>query len=305
MSVSLRGGAPPSSSGRRREARTGFLLVLPSTLVFLIFVLGPLLAVAVLSLTKYDVLSAPTFVGPQNYLTLLADPRLATAYRNTIVYVVADVLIMNTVSLVLAVLLNRHMPPALRIILRSAYFFPSLVALVYVSVIWQGLLQDQVGVVNYYITSLGGPQVPWLSSQEMAIPTVVLVNEWRNLGFGLLIFLAALQDVPKELTESAEIDGAGFWTTVRRIQIPLISPAIFLNITLIVIGSFQLFESIIVLTAGGPGDASRSVVMYLTEQAFSGFRMGYASAISVTLFLIILVATAIQFRLRRNWVHYE
>ena len=121
----------------------------------------------------------------------------------------------------------------------------------------------------------------------------------------MLIFLAALQDVPREVTEAAEVDGAGSWTTFRRITVPLISPAIFFNVTLTVIGAFQIFESIMVLTGGGPGDASRSVAMYIYEQGFQTFRVGYASAIAVTLFGIIMVVTLVQFRVRRSWVFHE
>ena len=134
---------------------------------------------------------------------------------------------------------------------------------------------------------------------------MVVVDVWRNVGLAMLIFVAALQDVPAELEEAAQIDGAGPFTTFRKIIMPMISQAIFFNVTITVIGAFQIYESIIVLTSGGPGDSTRSVVMYLAERAFSSFQIGYASAIAMTLFAVILTATLIQFRLRRSWVHYE
>jgi multiple sugar transport system permease protein len=134
---------------------------------------------------------------------------------------------------------------------------------------------------------------------------VIIVDVWRNVGFAMLIYLAALQDVPRDLEEAAKVDGANAWQSFRKVTVPLISPAIFFNVTLTIIGAFQIFESIIVLTDGGPGDASRSVVMYLAERGFEQFRMGYASAIAVTLFLIIMSLTLVQFRLRRRWVFYE
>jgi multiple sugar transport system permease protein len=290
---------------RQREAAAGYLFVLPSLLGFAIFVLGPLLAALLISFTRYDILTPPRFVGLDNYARLLTDPRLLKSYANTIVYVVAAVVLINGLALVLASLLNRRLPKAIRYLLRSAYFFPSLIALVYVSIIWQALLQRDTGIVNFYLSTAGGPRIDWLNSTTGAVASVIIVDVWRNVGFAMLIFLAALQDVPREITEAAEVDGAGPITVFRRITLPLISPAIFFTVTMTMIGAFQIFESIIVLTGGGPGDASRSVVMYLAEKAFTEFQMGYGSAIAMTLFAIILVLTLVQFRLRRSWVHYE
>jgi len=134
---------------------------------------------------------------------------------------------------------------------------------------------------------------------------VVIVDTWRNLGFAMLIYVAALQEVPKEMVEAARVDGANEWQVFRRIVLPMISQATFFNITITIIGAFQIYESVIVLTRGGPGDASRSVVMYIAEVAFNKFDMGYASAIAVTLFIIIMLVTLAQFRLRKSWVNNE
>ncbi|MDQ6795341.1 MAG: sugar ABC transporter permease [Chloroflexota bacterium] len=299
------GGQRGLTTELRREAATGYLFILPVFVGFLLFVLGPVIAAVALSLTRYDLITPPTFVGLSNYQRMFADPRLLTTYANTVIYVIAAVVLMNVLGLGLAVLLNRHLPFGLRSLLRSAYFFPSLVGLAYVSIIWQALFQPDVGVMNYYLTELGGPRIPWSSSTAWAIPSVVIVDVWKNVGFGMLIFLAALQDVPKEIVEAAQVDGASPWSVFRRVTIPMISPAIFFNVTLTIVGAFQIFESIVVLTGGGPADASRSVVMYIYEQAFQNFRIGYGSAIAVTLFVIIMVVTIIQFRLRRSWVYYE
>jgi multiple sugar transport system permease protein len=306
--MTVSGGVPARrglTTERRREAATGLLFVAPALIGFLLFVLGPLIAALALSFTRYDLISPPTFVGVANFQRMLGDQRLITTYGNTVIYVLAAVVLMNALGLGLAVLLNRKLPTILRNLLRSAYFFPSLVGLAYVSIIWQALFQPDVGVVNYYLTELGGPRIPWSSSKEWAIPSVVIVDIWKNVGFGMLIFLAALQDVPREVVEAAEVDGAGPFAIFRKITVPMISPAIFFNVTLTIVGAFQIFESIVVLTRGGPADASRSIVMYIYEQTFQSFRIGYGSAIAVTLFLIILVVTAVQFRLRRSWVYYE
>lgn len=305
MTLTATAPAPSPRSGRRDEAITGYLFIAPSVVGFLLFVLGPLLAALLISFTKYDIVNPPEFVGLKNYARMLTDDRLAKSYGNTFIYVAAAVILINCLGLMLAVLINRKLPTSLTYLLRSAYFFPSLVALVYVSVIWQALFQRDTGIINYYLASVGGPRVDWLNSPGGSIWSVIIVDTWRNVGFAMLIFLAALQEVPRDIIEASKIDGAGAFTRFRRIIVPFISPAVFFNVTITVIGAFQIYESIIVLTGGGPGDSSRSIVMYIAEQAFQQQRMGYASAIAMTLFLLILGATALQFRFRRKWVHSE
>lgn len=284
---------------------TGYAFIAPSVAGFLIFVLGPLLAAITLSFTKYNILRPPQFVGLDNYTRLFTDTRLLQTYGNTFIYVIAAVVLINVIALAAAAFINQHMPTWLTYTFRSAYFFPYLVALVYVSIIWQALFQKDTGIINYYLANLGLPRVDWLNSAEFSKVSVIIVDTWRNVGFAMLIYVAALQEVPKEMLEAAEVDGASAWQRFRAITFPMISQATFFNVTTTIIGAFQIYESIIVLTRGGPGDSSRSVVMYLTEKAFNDFDMGYASAIAVTLFIIILVVTMIQFRVRRNWVHYE
>jgi multiple sugar transport system permease protein len=289
----------------RREALAGYLLILPSYLGFLLFVAGPVVAVFYYSLTNFDLLTPPEFIGLGNYERMLSDSRLHTTYANTIVYVIAAVTGITGLGLLLAVMLNRRLPRALRYIVRSAYFFPSLVGLVYVSIIFQALFQFDIGIINYYLGLIGISPIRWLNSAEGAVLSVIIVDVWRNLGLAMLIFLAALQDVPRDLEEAARVDGANGWRIFRSVQIPVISPAIFFVITITMIGAFQIFESIVVLTGGGPGDASRSVTMYLAQRGFEQFRMGYASAISVSLLVILVVLTLVMFRLRRRWVFYE
>ncbi len=307
MTVTAPAASPARStrSGRRGEEIAGYMFIAPSILGFLLFVLGPLVAALLISFTKYDIVNPPKFVGLDNYTRMLSDDRLLKSYGNTLIYVAAAVILINCIGLGLAVLINRKLPTSVKYLLRSAYFFPSLVALVYVSVIWQALFQRDTGIINYYLTSAGGPRVDWLNSPGGSIWSVIIVDTWRNVGFAMLIFLAALQEVPRDIIEASEIDGAGAFTRFRRIIVPQISPAVFFNVTITVIGAFQIYESIIVLTGGGPGDSSRSIVMYIAEQAFQQQRMGYASAIAMTLFLFILAATSLQFRFRRKWVHSE
>jgi multiple sugar transport system permease protein len=297
--------APAGSRLRRREAPSGYLFVSPSIVGFLVFVLGPLMAVIYLSFTRYDVITSPEWVGLENYRQLISDDRLHTVYGNTLLYVAAAVVFINAFALGLAALINRDLPRGLTTLFRSVYFFPSLISLVYISLIWQALFQRDTGLVNYYLQQLGFDPVNWLNSTSGSRWTVIIVDVWRNIGMAMLIYIAALQDVPKELEEAAQVDGAGPFAVFRRITLPMISQAVFFNVTITVIGAFQIFESVIVLTSGGPGDSTRSVVMYLAEQAFSDYQIGYASAIAITLFAIILAVTAIQFRVRRKWVLHE
>ncbi|KRE64222.1 hypothetical protein ASG92_19390 [Arthrobacter sp. Soil736] len=307
------GAAGPGAPGRtsrlsavkRQDALTGYAFTAPTIIGFVIFVLGPLIAAFYLSLTKYNILTAPKFVGFDNYVRMFRDERLATTYGNTVLYVGAAVVLINAFALLFAVLINQRLPKGLTYVFRSAYFFPYLVALVYVSIIWQALFQKDTGIMNYYIAGLGGEKIDWLNSPEFSKLSVIIVDTWRNVGFSMLIFVAALQEVPKDMVEAARMDGANEWQVFRRIVVPMISQATFFNITITIIGAFQIYESIIVLTRGGPGDASRSVVMYIAEVAFNKFDMGYASAIAVTLFIIIMLVTLLQFRLRKSWVNNE
>ncbi|MCL3859807.1 carbohydrate ABC transporter permease [Actinotalea sp. K2] len=284
---------------------TGYAFIAPSVIGFLLFILGPVVAALFLSTTRYTILRPPRFVGLDNYTRMLSDDRLLQTYGNTFIYVIAAVILINAIALTAAVLISQNMPTWLTTIFRSAYFFPYLVALVYVSIIWQALFQKDTGVLNYYLSQVGVAPIDWLNSPGMSKVTVIIVDTWRNIGFAMLIYVAAIQEVPKEMLEAAEVDGAGPWRRFRSITFPMISQATFFNITTTVIGAFQIYESIIVLTRGGPGDSSRSVVMYLAEKAFSDYDMGYASAIAVSLFVLILLVTLVQFRVRRTWVHYE
>lgn len=290
---------------RRRNALTGYAFTAPTIIGFVAFILGPLIAAIYLSLTKYNILTPPRFVGLDNYIRMFSDQRLAITYGNTILYVVAAVILINGFALMFAILINQKLPRALTYVFRSAYFFPYLVALVYVSIIWQALFQKDTGIINYYIAGLGGEKIDWLNSPQFSRVSVIIVDTWRNVGFSMLIYVAALQEVPKEMVEAAKVDGANEWQIFRRIIVPMISQATFFNITITIIGAFQIYESIIVLTRGGPGDASRSVVMYIAEVAFNKFDMGYASAIAVTLFVIIMLVTILQFRIRKSWVNNE
>jgi multiple sugar transport system permease protein len=289
----------------QREALAGYLFILPTFLGYTTFVIGPILAAIGISLTSYDMLSPPRLVGLANYAQLLSDPRLRVVYLNTFIFTIFAVTFNIGVGLALAVLINRRMPAALRYLFRTAYFFPTLVALVYCAIIWQFLYQKDTGIINYYLSFLKIAPIPWLSSKQWVMPSIIILDVWKNTGFAMLVFLAGLQNISQEYYESAQLDGANRWQLFRHITLPLITPTLFFNLIIYMIGALQVFDSIIALTNGGPGDASRSLVMYIVETAFQQFQMGYASAIAITLFVIIMFLTLLQFRLGQRWVHYD
>ena len=286
------------------EKLAGYFFVGPSLIGYLAFVLGPLIAAIGLSFTHYDVLSPPRLNGFGNYARLIADPRLATVYRNTAFFALASVSLTVSLGVLLAVAVNQRLPGPLKYALRTAYFFPVLVGMIYAAMVWKFLFNRDLGVVNYYLHFFQVPPIAWLTSSNWALWSVILVYVWKNVGFTMLTTLAGLQNISREIYEAARIDGAMPVTAFFRITIPLLTPVLLFNVTITSINTLQEFDSIVALTNGGPGDASRSVVMYLYDKAFRSFDMGYASAIAVTLFGFIGLLTLLQLWGSRRWVHY-
>jgi multiple sugar transport system permease protein len=281
-----------------------YLFVAPTLSGYLLFVLGPLIAAIVLSFTHYDMMSPPRLVGFSNYARLISDARLAVVYKNTALFALTAVVLTVGIGTFLGVAVNKRLPAFLKYILRTAYFFPVLVGMIYAAMVWKFLFNRDLGVVNYYLHFFNVPPIPWLTSSAWAIWSVILVYVWKNVGFTMLTTLAGLQNISEELYEAARIDGAKPHTVLFRITIPLLSPVILFNVTITMINTLQEFDSIVALTNGGPGDASRTVVMYIYDKAFRSFDMGYASAIAVTLFAVISIVTLLQLWGSRRWVHY-
>jgi multiple sugar transport system permease protein len=286
------------------DSLSAYIFVAPTLSGYLLFVLGPLIAAIVLSFTHYDMMSPPRLVGFSNYARLISDARLAVVYKNTALFAVTAVILTVGIGTLLGVAVNKRLPAFLKYILRTAYFFPVLVGMIYAAMVWKFLFNRDLGVVNYYLHFFNVPPIPWLTSSTWAIWSVILVYVWKNVGFTMLTTLAGLQNISEELYEAARIDGAKPHTVLFRITIPLLSPVILFNVTIAMINTLQEFDSIVALTNGGPGDASRTVVMYIYDKAFRSFDMGYASAIAVTLFVVISIVTLLQLWGSRRWVHY-
>ena len=298
-------GLLPELTPKRREAFVGYLFILPTYIGFTIFILYPLVESVRISFQEFSLLRGSTYIGLDNYVQMFADARLRIAYVNTIIFTLFAVFFNAGIGLILAVMLNRRLPVLMRNVYRSIFFFPVLIAHTYIAVIWRFLYQQDTGVINYYLGVFGVEPIPWLSNAHWAMAAIIILDVWKNTGFAMLVFLAGLQSIPNEYYEAAQLDGANERQLFFRITIPLLSPTIFFILVIFMIGALQVFDTIIVLTQGGPGDATRSVVLYVYEIAFRTFNMGYAAAVSMTLFAIILALTALQFWISRRWVHYE
>ena len=301
----LNRGSPRGGRMQRRVTIGAALFLLPSTALFVVFVFGPIIASLILTLFRWDGLSSATFVGLDNYRTLLHDPLVRTVLQNTVVFVVGDVAIKMALALILAVLAHRYLGRILNTLFRGIIFFPVIVSGVAVGIIWQWLMNTSLGMINYYLGSINLPQVAWLDSSATALWSLILVDVWRNVGFSFVVFTAGLQGISQQLYEAAAVDGAGEWSRFRSITLPLLSPTTYFLLVINLIGAFQFFDLSYVMTDGGPGDSTRTIVYYIYDTGFRFFRFGYASTLSMVLFLILVALTLLQVRMSRRWVFYQ
>lgn len=287
----------------RAQARAGYLFVLPTSVLYLTFVLAPVALTVILSFSFYDPMLGSHWVGLENYTRFFSDSRSLQIFWNTLRFTFFAVTFNVSVGLLLAVALNRAMPAWLLYFFRLAFFLPVMIAIAFAAIVWSYFLDKDLGVANYYLRLFGLPGVPWLTDSSVAMTSIIIVDVWKNTGFFMIIFIAALQGVPKSLMEAAAMDGTPAWRRFFRITLPYISPVVFFAIVYASIGALQVYESIVILTQGGPGDATRSLSILIVEQGFGSFQIGYAAAISVVMTLIILAITAVQQILSRKWVH--
>lgn len=290
---------------KRRESMAAGLFLLPSTVLFVLFVLSPIIASFVLTFFRWDGLSSGTFIGLDNYRTLFHDSLVRTVLTNTVVFVVGDTFVKMVLALLLAVVVHRYLGRFLRTLFRGVIFFPVIVSGVAVGIIWQWLMNTSLGLINYYAGALGLPTTAWLDSSSTALSSLIIVDVWRNIGFSFVVFTAGLQGISSSLYEAAAVDGAGEWSQFWSVTLPLLSPTTYFLLVINLIGAFQFFDLSFVMTQGGPGDATRTIVYYIYDTGFHFFRFGYASTLSVLLFAILAVLTLIQVRMSRRWVFYQ
>ena len=293
------------SARRRREMIEGYLYLSPWILGFLIFVGGPMIASFFLSFTEYRIIRPPAFIGFTNYLTALQRDRLFwPSLGRTFYYAVVSVPIGIMGSLALAMLLNRELKGTT--VFRTLFFLPSLTPIVASALLWTMLLHPEGGLVNYGLRLVGLPQPKWFGSVQWAIPGLIIMTAWGGIGGNrMMIFLAGLQGVPEALYDAADIDGASSWQRFQHVTLPMISPTMFFNLVLGIIGALQVFAAAMIATQGGPAYATWFFALHIYYQAFHYFEMGYASALAWLFLVVMLGFTYIQFRSSSRWVYYE
>lgn len=280
------------------------LFLAPTVIGLGLFTFLPILASIVLAFFSWDIITPPRFVGLENFADIAADPTIRVSFLNTIGFVVVAVTLQLAVALVLAVLVNTKMPGLLKSFFRSVLFFPLVLSAASVSIIMGYLFNENFGLVNHILNLLGMADVPWLTSTHGAMIVVILVYVWQNFGFSFLLFLGGLSSIPKEVYEAAQVDGATGWKQFWKITFPLVSPTTLVASVMAIISALQIFDQPYVLTRGGPGDSTRTAVMVIYESAFKQLEFGRASAIGIVLTVVIMLVTAIQFRLSRRFVFY-
>lgn len=288
----------------------GYLFLLPSLLGVLAFTAFPVLFAVVISFTEWDLVAPPKFIGLDNFVNLFTqDVLFGQVAANMAFYVLAIVPLQTALSLLLALALNR--PLRSMGFFRGVYYMPVITTIVAAAIVFQFMFDRDYGLINAPIWWLGevlGVRVNppnWLGSTQWSKWSVVILTLWKNVGFTTILFLAALQSVPRELIEASMIDGANRRQRLLNITLPLISPTTFFVVVILVIGAFRLFDEPFVMTRGGPAGSSTTAVMYIYQTAFQFSNMGKASAIALVLFVVIFAITLLQQRLQRRWVHYE
>lgn len=287
-----------------QRAKWGYIFLLPWILGLVIFILGPILASAYISFTQYEIVSAPKFIGMQNYIKAFTDDtQFWPSLWRTFTYTMAVVPLGLLGSLLLAIMLNQGLKGTN--IFRTLFFLPSLTPAVALALLWTWLFHPSVGPINVALSWIGIEGPGWMTDKSWALPALIIISLWAAIGGNsMLIFLAGLQGVPQELYEAAEIDGAGIWAKFRSVTLPLITPTLFFNLILGIIGALKVFTLAFVATLGGPSYATWFYALHIYRQAFEYFRMGYGSALAWIFVIVLLIFTFIQLRFSQRWVYY-
>lgn len=288
----------PSAFGprRRRETLTAWALVLPALLGFALFYLAPTLRAAQISFTDWNLLSPPRPVGWANYAKMLDDGRFWQGMKLSLYYVLLNIPLQTVLGLFLAVAMDRL---TRSLFVKSVVLLPYLLSNVLVALMWVWMLDPLLGGVNHLIAAVGLDRQPFFASPDQSLATVAAVNIWRHMGLVALLFLAGLQNIPRYLYEAAALEGASEWQMFHRITLPLLRPVMVFVLVTSVTGSFQIFDTVAVATNGGPLDSTRVIVHYIVQNAFGFYKMGYASAMSMTLGLVMVLYTVVQMRVLR------
>ncbi len=284
------------------ESRAGWAFVTPALLLIAIFFAIPVLGAFVLSFTDFDIysvgdFSSTRFIGLANYRDLATAPLFWTATKNTLFFVVIGGPLSAAVSLAAALLVNAKLI-RFRAFFRSAFFAPWVTTLVAMALVWRYIYHPQYGLLNAALGVIGIGPIDWLGTTTWAMPSLILLSVWKNFGYNMLVFLAGLQSIPDELYEAAALDGAGPWRRFRHVTLPMLGPTFVFVGVVTMIASFQVFSEPYVMTQGGPLKSTLTLVLFMYEQGFRWWRLGYSAAIAVVLFCLTLVGTLVQFRVQ-------
>lgn len=292
---------PRQTLGRARREWTAYLFLAPGLVLFSIFTVFALGFAFYLTFHEWNIIEPDKpFIGLDNYRDMLADERFRRSVYNTIYFTGASVPLTMLVGLGIALLLNQ--PLRGRGILRAMYFLPVVTPFVVVAIIWKWLYNGDFGLFNYYLLKAHLIDQPllWLADKNLAMPAVILMSVWGGVGFSMVVYLAGLQAIPEELYDAAKVDGAGAVARLRHVTVPMLRPTTLFLLVMGIIGSFQVFTQIFVMTSGGPVDRTTTMVFYIYEAAFKFYKMGYASTLAYTLFAMLFVFTLLQLRLYRK-----
>ena len=295
---------PFATRARRKKALTAYLFMLPSLVVLAVFMFYPLLRAGWLSLTDYSFFGVSHFIGLANYRHLIHDPQFWQDLRNTVYYAAVVTPASIAIALGLALLLNRKGLPG-RGLFRAAIFLPAVVSFAVSALAFKFMFTPSIGLVTYWLGALGVHTTDWLDNIGLAMPAVIIVGVWKNVGYYMVIFIAGLQTIPRDLHEAAALDGASAWRRFRSVTLPLLNNTTMFVTIVAFITAFQAFDQIYVMTDGGPAFSTETLVMLIYRQAFQNFQMGYASAIANVLLLVVLVLSLAQVRFfSRRMVRY-
>lgn len=284
----------------RHNTLVGLSFILPNFIGFALFILIPVIFSFVLSVCEWDGFTAMKFVGFKNFARIFQDRVFKASLQHTVIFTIFSVIFTMAIALSLAMMLNRKMKGVN--FFRSAVFFPYVASVVAVGAVWNAMFLKDGGPVNTMLQAIGIANPPgWFASTKWALPGVIIVSIWKNMGYFMIIYLAALQDIPTTLYEAAVIDGANGWQKFKKITFPMLTPSHFFVFMMLTINSFKIFDLILVLTDGGPGIATKVLANYIYDKAFVSWNYGYSSAASMILFLIIGTITIIQFRVEKKF----
>lgn len=294
--IALEREGPIRHPARRREALTGYLFIAPALAGLLLFFAFPTLRALQISLTDWNLMRPAAWVGAENYVRLWSDGTFWDSLRITLAYVAWNIPVQTALGLLIAVLADRL---AKSVWLRAVIIAPYLISNVVAGLVWMLMLDPLIGITNAFLTYIGIPPQSFLSSPDQAVVSLAGISIWRHVGFTALLFYAGLQSIPKDLYEAGRLDGASEFAMFRLITLPLLRPVMVFVMVTSVVGSFQVFDVIAVTTQGGPAGSTRAILWYIYEQAFQLGGMGYASAMSMVLFLGLIAVTLVQLRVLR------